>query len=169
MLPKIYTYMKVLWLKSPDNWRNRAWDWVHKIELLAKGTTNNPGCINDYRLLSINRWQGPIAENNTHKNHQTLKWWAVCYTEPSSLLYSIFAIASLALYTLPKEKTKSKLSIKPVIYHGILTVCKTWQCNDGKRFVGVTNHHLIWLNASSMSWNLYLMLFVWPRTLECTA
>ena len=42
---------------------------LHIIEMLAKaillGSTKNIGCCQDKRLLSINRQQGPIAEDNT--------------------------------------------------------------------------------------------------------
>jgi hypothetical protein len=40
---------------------------LHLIGLLVKGTSkeflDNLGRCQDYRLLSINQWQGPIADN----------------------------------------------------------------------------------------------------------
>lgn len=46
---------------------------LHLIGLLAKGASqelpNNTGCRQDYWLLSINQWQGPMADDNTYTTH----------------------------------------------------------------------------------------------------
>ena len=60
------------YLLSPNE-DSRTMNGLHVIGLSVKGvpqeSSNNPYSLQDYYLLSINRQQGPIAEDNTYTIH----------------------------------------------------------------------------------------------------
>lgn len=95
---------------------------LHLIELLAKGvpwkSPNNPGCCQDYKLLSTNWQQGPVPEDYTHTTHWTWRDGAGTYIESSPLCSCFFGIGRYSAGY--QKKNVYTNATKPLICNAVL-------------------------------------------------
>lgn len=92
---------------------------LHVIALLVKEFPwefpNKIGCCKDYKLLFINRQQGSVTKDNTHKTHWIWMCWIGAYIEPSSLCSSVFGTKKNSAHCVKRNvSTRTKTSSKPL-------------------------------------------------------
>lgn len=141
------------WPSLVTKWNCKYWDRLQIIELLAKGVpnepSNNPGCCQDYGLLSTNWQQGPTDENNTCRSHWNWRSAAGTYTEPRSSILVPSLVEEGTLHA-TKRNVNSNSATNSWLNNGVLTARYASEMLTKSLWEWTTS---IWFDLRPSQWN----------------
>lgn len=111
------------------------------VKEISQDFTNDPGCCQDYSLISSNGWQEPIAKKQCLYSSLSLQKLSLCLHGDFTYIPTSL-VQEGTLHITKGKKCKHQPSHKLLNLQSYSTSKICW-CNVHTKFMGVTNLYLI--------------------------